>query len=123
MQLKPGTDGALALAMAHTIIEEELFDNEFVAHHTYGFEPYRDYVRTFSPEKAEKITGVAAEQIKTSSVHINVMHANVPDEAEKLKNQVLSRFDCAELLISEFTPVMGVHTGPGVVGFAFYSEA
>ena len=31
-------------------------------------------------------------------------------------------FDCADLFITEFTPVMGVHTGPGVIGAAFYAE-
>jgi fatty acid-binding protein DegV len=31
-------------------------------------------------------------------------------------------FDCQEIYITEFTPVMGVHTGPGLVGVAFYEE-
>jgi fatty acid-binding protein DegV len=34
----------------------------------------------------------------------------------------LARFDCEEIYITEFTPVMGVHTGPGLVGAAFYAE-
>ncbi len=37
------------------------------------------------------------------------------------QEQASSQLDCAELFITEFTPVMGVHTGPGVIGVAFYS--
>lgn len=55
-------------------------------------------------------------------VHAAVMHADVLEQAELLRDQVASRFNCAELFITEFTPVMGVHTGPGVIGVAFYSE-
>ncbi|MDP3064188.1 MAG: hypothetical protein Q8O40_15690 [Chloroflexota bacterium] len=33
-----------------------------------------------------------------------------------------SQFNCAELLLSEFTPVMGAHIGPGLLGLAFYKE-
>ncbi len=43
-------------------------------------------------------------------------------QAELLRGQIASRFNYAELSITEFTPVMGVHTGPGVVGVAFYGE-
>ena len=37
------------------------------------------------------------------------------------QEQAASQFDCAELFIIEFTPVKGAHTGPGVIGVAFYS--
>ena len=48
------------------------------------------------------------------------MHAAEPEKAEELKNQISSSFDCAELMVTEFTPVMGTHTGPGLIGLAFY---
>ena len=54
-------------------------------------------------------------------LHVAVMHANAPDKAEILRNRISAHFDCAELFITEFTPVMGVHTGPGLFGIAFYS--
>lgn len=54
--------------------------------------------------------------------HVVVMHADALDKAVALRNRISSQFDCAELFITEFTPVMGVHTGPGLVGIAFYSE-
>ncbi|MDI6815233.1 MAG: DegV family protein [Dehalococcoidales bacterium] len=54
-------------------------------------------------------------------LHVAVMHADALDRAIALKNQIASQFDCAELFITEFTPVMGAHTGPGLIGIAFYS--
>ncbi len=63
LQLKPGTDGALALAMAHVIIKEGLYDRAFMRDFTYGFEEYREYVQEFHPAKVETITGVPAGKI------------------------------------------------------------
>jgi DegV family protein with EDD domain len=53
-------------------------------------------------------------------LHVAVMHADALDRAMALRDEISSRFDCAELFITEFTLVMGVHTGPGVIGIAFY---
>ncbi len=63
-----------------------------------------------------------ADQADGRPLHVAVIHADVPEEAEALRQQVAERFDCAELYVTEFTPVMGVHAGPGVLGLAFYVE-
>ena len=55
-------------------------------------------------------------------VHVAVMHAYAPDEAEKLKERVSAEFNCAELWVTELSPVMGYATGTGTLGLAFYSE-
>lgn len=47
-------------------------------------------------------------------------HAAAHEEAERLRTMVCQRFDCAETLIAELSPVLGVHTGPGTVGVCFY---
>lgn len=60
LRIRPGTSGALALGMARVIIEEDLFDREFVENWTFGFQEYRDYVRAFTPQRVEEITGVPA---------------------------------------------------------------
>ena len=60
LRIRPGTSGALALGMAHVIIQERLFDRAFVEEWTFGFEAYRAYVREFSPTVTEQITGVPA---------------------------------------------------------------
>lgn len=63
-QVRPGTDGALALAMANQIIYAGLYDKEFVDKWTVGFDKLREHVKQYTPEKAEAITGVAASDIK-----------------------------------------------------------
>ncbi len=67
LQLKPGTDGALALGMAHVIIEEGLYDREFVAAHTHGFAEFRAYVAGFEPARAAQISGVPADKIRAAA--------------------------------------------------------
>ena len=59
--IRPGTDGALALGMCNVIIEEELYDEDFVNNWTVGFEDFARYVQHFRPEIVEGITGVPAE--------------------------------------------------------------
>jgi DegV family protein with EDD domain len=60
------------------------------------------------------------KQVAGRPIRAAVLHADALREAEELRQSVADRFDCAELLISEFTPVMGAHTGPGLLGVAFY---
>jgi anaerobic selenocysteine-containing dehydrogenase len=63
LRMRPGTSGALALGMAHVIVEEGLYDREFVENWTLGFGDYRNYIRSFTPEETENITGVKAELV------------------------------------------------------------
>jgi len=67
LQLKPGSDGALALAIAHVIINEGLYDQEFITDYAYGFDEYQEYVQEFSPEKGEELTAVPAEKIRAAA--------------------------------------------------------
>ena len=59
---------------------------------------------------------------KPSPMHVTVMHADAAGAAEELRQQIEAEFPCEELFISEFSPVMGAHTGPGLVGVAFWNE-
>jgi len=61
LQLRPGTDDALALAMIHVIIEEGLQDKEFVDNYTHGYAELADRVKPLTPEWAEDITWVPAD--------------------------------------------------------------
>lgn len=54
-------------------------------------------------------------------LHAIVHHSNAPDEAEELKQRVAARFKCEEVYVKDFTPAMGVHAGPGLLGIAFYA--
>lgn len=64
ISLRPGTDGALALAMGNVIVSEKLYDSDFVNAWSVGFEEYSDFIRTKTPEWAEKITSVPADTIR-----------------------------------------------------------
>ncbi|MFC2070053.1 DegV family protein [Chloroflexota bacterium] len=70
----------------------------------------------------ERILKMMRNEVGESPVHVAVMHAYAPEEAEKLKERIASEFQCAELWISEFTPVMGYATGTGTLALAFYAD-
>ena len=63
--INPGTEGALAMAIAHVILSEDLFDKAFVRDWTVGFESYKELaLRQYSPEDISKITGISPETIR-----------------------------------------------------------
>jgi formate dehydrogenase (coenzyme F420) alpha subunit len=62
--IRPGTDGALALSLMHVIIKENLYDKDFVERWTYGFDKLVSHIEPYTPQWAEKITWVSAEDIR-----------------------------------------------------------
>jgi thiosulfate reductase / polysulfide reductase chain A len=67
LPVRPGTDGALALAILNSIIGENLYDKEFVAEWCYGFDKLAEHVKPFTPDWAEKITGIPAHNIRKAA--------------------------------------------------------
>ncbi len=63
LPVNPGTDAALALGLMHVIVNESLFDADYVAQHTYGFEQLRARVQDYPPERVARWTGLAADDI------------------------------------------------------------
>ena len=70
----------------------------------------------------ERLVELMADEVQDRPVHVAVTQATARAEAEALRDRIAARFDCRELFITEFTPVMGAHAGPGVVGIAFWAE-
>ncbi len=70
----------------------------------------------------ERVIRLMRRKVGQSPAHVAVMHAYAPDEAEKLRERLASEFNCVELWISEFTPVMGYATGTGTLAVAFYTD-
>jgi len=64
LQFKPGSDVALLNAMLHTIVEEGLYDLQYIQAHTSGFEEVRQNVAAFPPEKMEAVCGIPAATIR-----------------------------------------------------------
>jgi len=62
--VRPGTDAALALGMMHIIINEGLYDADYVARYTVGFDQLCERVQEYPPEEVEPVTGVPAEDIR-----------------------------------------------------------
>lgn len=65
LQFKPGTDVALLNAIMSVIVEEELYNQEYIQAHTSGFFELREHLKNYSPERMEAICGIEASIIKT----------------------------------------------------------
>jgi anaerobic selenocysteine-containing dehydrogenase len=63
--IRPGTDGALALAMMNVIITEGLTDEDYVANFTHGYDELVERVQQYTPEWASEETGIPVEDIRT----------------------------------------------------------
>jgi DegV family protein with EDD domain len=70
----------------------------------------------------ERMLKMMQDKVADQRVHCAVMHAYDLQEAEELKKRISSMFNCVELWITEFSPVMGYATGTGTLGVAFYTD-
>ena len=70
----------------------------------------------------ERMLQIMAQRTGQARVHVMVQHADELAEAKQLAAEIESRFNCAEMYITEFAPVMGVHTGPGLLAIGFYAD-
>jgi anaerobic selenocysteine-containing dehydrogenase len=68
LQLRPGTDGALALGIINVIISEQLYDSKFIQEWTVGFDELKALAREYTPEKVEIITSVPAAKIRDAAM-------------------------------------------------------
>lgn len=64
LQIRPGTDGALALCFANHLIENDAYDKDFIENWAHGFDEYKAYVAEFPIDKTAEICGVDAAKIK-----------------------------------------------------------
>jgi DegV family protein with EDD domain len=69
----------------------------------------------------QRLLYIMSQRSGGKPICVNLMHAGVPQEAERLKADILSQFDCVEFYVTDFTPVIGTHTGPGSIGLSFYT--
>ena len=70
----------------------------------------------------ERMLQIMADRMGDSRVHVMVQHADELEDAKKLAAEIESRFNCVEMSITEFAPVMGVHCGPGLLAIGFYAD-
>jgi len=119
---KPGTDGALAMAMMNVIIEEGLVDQDYVDNYTVGYKELAERAKTRTPEWAESITGIAAEDIRKFSRE----YATTPPAAIRLGvalersyggSQAIRAVTCLPALIGAWR-----HVGGGALQFPVWEH-
>lgn len=70
-----------------------------------------------------RLLRLAGERLEPQRpLHVAVFHAQAAKEAAELADKVQEQFQPAELFVTEFSQVMSIHTGPGLIGLAFYNE-
>ena len=70
----------------------------------------------------ERLLAMMHQRVAQMPLTANVMEADAVDDAGALSLRIQSEFNCREVFVSQFTPVMGLHTGPGLLGVAFYVD-
>lgn len=82
--INPGSDAALALGIMHVLIAEGLCDEDYIAHHTEGFDALKQHVRDYAPPRVAGLTGLTVEEITTLARE----YGTVRPAAIKLNNGV-----------------------------------
>ncbi|KPJ77510.1 MAG: hypothetical protein AMJ54_07865 [Deltaproteobacteria bacterium SG8_13] len=98
LQLRPGTDGALAMGFLNVIIEEDLYDKEFVDRYVHGWEAFAERVKQYPLDKVEAITWVKQDLIRRAArmyarIKPAALQWGVPTE------QTLNCTDCTRTLV------------------------
>jgi len=59
---------------------------------------------------------------RSEPIHVAIMHADAAEEAQRLKERIVAEFNCAELFVTDFSPIMAYATGRGTLALAFYKS-
>jgi len=125
MAIRPGTDGALALGLAHVILKKGLYDKAFIGNYTFGFEDWASaeggkhqgfkslVLKKYSPEAVSDITGVKADDIVSLAGAFAKAKAPVALFGKGKGNLNGSLFEC--MAIQALNALMGRINRPGGV--------
>jgi anaerobic selenocysteine-containing dehydrogenase len=110
--IKPGTDGALAMAMMNVIISEGLVDREYVDNYTVGYDELVQRARDYPPEKMAAITGIPAEDIRKlareyATTRPSVIRIGVAVERHAGGGQTVRALTCLPALVGAWRDVGG----------------
>lgn len=70
----------------------------------------------------DRLVAIMKQRTGRAPVVVNIMEADAAEDALEMRRRIEVEVNCRELFISQFTPVMGAHTGPGLLGVAFYVD-
>ncbi|MBL4630472.1 MAG: molybdopterin-dependent oxidoreductase, partial [Paraglaciecola sp.] len=112
LPIRPGTDGALALAMMNVIIEEGLTDDDYIAKYTVGYEGLKQRVASYPPESVAKITGISSDDIRKlarefATTQPAVIRIGVAIERHAGGGQAVRAISCIAALTSAWRHVGG----------------
>jgi len=99
LQPRPGSDHALALAFLHVVVEEGLYDREFVERWTHGFGKMAEHVRGYSPEFMTDVTWVPSDLIRKAARFYAVSHPSAIQWGNPLEQQE-NNFHAARALVA-----------------------
>ena len=77
-------------------------------------------VRT-KKKAVKRLLEITMEKAGGKKAHVGILHANVPEEAEAFKKELLANVDCDEIGIYPISPVIGTHAGPGTLGVVVHT--
>jgi anaerobic selenocysteine-containing dehydrogenase len=101
--LLPGTDGALALALMHELIQHDWLDHDYLAQHTLGWDLLRSRALQWPPERAARVCGLEPEQIRALAKNYGVCAASGEPAAIRLNygvQRVHGGGNAARLIVS-----------------------
>jgi anaerobic selenocysteine-containing dehydrogenase len=98
LQIKPGSDGALALGLIHIIIEEGLFDKAFVDNWTLGFKDLKEAVKDYTPPKVAELTWLSQEEINHTAWTYATSKPAIIQWGNALEHSINSFQTCRALL-------------------------
>jgi anaerobic selenocysteine-containing dehydrogenase len=113
LPIRPGTDGALALAMMNVIIGEGLVDEGYVRDHTVGYEELVERVREYPPEWAAAETGIPADDIRTLAREYATSQPSMIRIGVAIERQAGGGRRCARSRASRRSSVPGGGSGEG----------
>jgi DegV family protein with EDD domain len=70
----------------------------------------------------EHLINLLRQRTDRKPMHAIVLHSDALKDAENFKARIESEFNCQEIYVRDFSPVMGIHTGPGLLGIAYYFD-
>ena len=119
---KPGTDGALAIALINSMIEKDLIDKDYIEKYTNGFKELKNHVQKKTPSWASKITGISKDDIEKlafelATVQPAAIRMGVALERHHGGGQTIRAVTCIPALTGAWR-----HVGGGITQFPVWEH-
>ena len=115
IQIRPGTDTALAMGMINVVIAEGLIDKDYIDNYTVGFDELAERAKDYPPEKVARITGIAADDVRKlareyATTQPSVIRIGVAVERHRNGGQTVRALTCLPALVGAWR-----HVGGGIL--------